>query len=91
MRTLQDILDLVKTIVKFLNQVNFDYKNLSSNTFMIESERNQGKISSSNNSNTQNQLVLAAAICLFKKVKYTPSTNEQHVDNFEHCLKQKIH
>lgn len=49
MRTAEGIIDLIKTISKFLNQENPNYETLSLNNFLIESERNQARIVSSTN------------------------------------------
>lgn len=85
MRAVEGILELIKTIIKLLKSSTIDYNSLSQNTFLIESERCQGKISSSTNT-TLDQQVFSASVCLFKSTKYSNGT----VDNFKAFIRQKL-
>eukprot|EP00347_Sterkiella_histriomuscorum_P003068 403365712 len=101
-RIIDGILDLIKTIQKYLNQAYFDYEKQALNSFLIESERYQGKISSQNINGSERDIqAFSAGIQLFQKFYFKHQNSREvkgqgktgsHglIDNFSMIMRQKM-
>lgn len=75
MRTVEGILDLIKIILKHLNQSEIiQFNKVSFNSFILETEKAKGR--SNTNESAYEQEIFSAAICLFKKFRFTINSHE---------------
>jgi len=88
MKKIEDIIDLIKTIVSILSNTQNSQPRLSLNALLIESDKNQGKIVL-NQKNMKDNKVFSASVCLFQQFKFSYAGGGQN-DNFEKCERLRV-